>query len=139
MFQGSWKIFQESFKTVLSEFNRKKFQKCLKNISMRVCFVILLLHGSHRSYPSRRRPCYFGSKNFLDPKIFEAKFCLDSTFCQNQKKLGQEWCCQSLTIGLPYDGTYVESERLVIAKQIGVSVVLMAFWTFSLFLFLVEK
>ena len=29
----------------------KKFRGCFKNVSMKFCFVILLLHVSHRSYP----------------------------------------------------------------------------------------
>ena len=32
----------------------KKFQGYFKNISMKFCFAILLLHESHRSYPSSR-------------------------------------------------------------------------------------
>ena len=35
----------------------KTFLGGFKNDSMKFCFAILLLHGSHRSYPSRRRAC----------------------------------------------------------------------------------
>ena len=30
---------------------------CFKNVSMKFCFAILLLHGSNSSYPSIRRAC----------------------------------------------------------------------------------
>ena len=56
---GIIREFQGSFKDVL-----RKFQGCFKKIlrvfqkcSNEVCFLISLLHGSHRSYPSRRRAC----------------------------------------------------------------------------------
>ena len=39
----------------------RKFQWCFKNILMKFCFAILLLHGSHRSYPSRRRVCFLNT------------------------------------------------------------------------------
>ena len=41
--------FQENFKN--------KFQGCFKNVLMKFCFVILMLHGSHFSYTSRGRVC----------------------------------------------------------------------------------
>ena len=51
MFQGSFKgvsrMFHGSFNDVL-----RKFQGCLKIVSS------VLLHESHRSYPSRRRACF---------------------------------------------------------------------------------
>ena len=37
---------------------QKKGQGCFKNVSMKFCFAILFLHGSHHSYPSRRSTCY---------------------------------------------------------------------------------
>ena len=37
---------------------QKKFQWCFKNVSMKFFFAILLLQGSHHSYPSRRRACF---------------------------------------------------------------------------------
>ena len=60
VFQGSFKVvsktFQESFIGVSRKF-QKKFQGCIKKVLIEFCFAILLLHGSHRSYPSRRRAC----------------------------------------------------------------------------------
>ena len=57
--------FQDSFKDVLVKFKGfffkegVKFQGCLKNVSMKFCFVIiLLLHRFHCSYPRRRRGCF---------------------------------------------------------------------------------
>ena len=40
----------------------RKFQECFKNVLMKFCFMILLLHGSHRSYPRRRRACFLSVK-----------------------------------------------------------------------------
>ena len=53
MFLGS---FKESV-SVLQDNLKKKLQGCFKNVSMKFCLTKLLLHGSHRSYPSRRRAC----------------------------------------------------------------------------------
>ena len=66
-------LFHGSFKEdVLRKFHGclKKYQVCIKKISRKVsskfCFVILLLHESHRSFPSRGRACFlFISKDFL--------------------------------------------------------------------------
>ena len=54
--------FQRRFKKVSRVLARvkcvsRKLQWCFKNILMKFCFMILLLHGSHRNYPSRRRAC----------------------------------------------------------------------------------
>ena len=77
MFHASFtdRVFQESFKWVSKVFKgslmgvskmvpsvfqenfNKKFQGRFKNVSMKFCFAILFSHGSHRSYPSRRRAC----------------------------------------------------------------------------------
>ena len=63
VFQGSLRQFQRCFREVSRAFKERvkcvsiKFQGCLKNVLMKLCFVILLLHVSHRSYPSRRRAC----------------------------------------------------------------------------------
>ena len=46
-------MFKESVKCV-----SRKFQECFKNVLMKFCFTILLLHGSNHSYPSRRRACF---------------------------------------------------------------------------------
>ena len=54
------KEFKGSFKDVSSMFQenlKKKYQECVKNVSMKFCCAILL-NGSHRSYPSRRRACF---------------------------------------------------------------------------------
>ena len=64
-FKGVLRQFQRRFKEVSRVFKEsvkcvsKKFQGCFKNVLMKFCFAILLLHGSHRSYPSRRRACFF--------------------------------------------------------------------------------
>ena len=59
MFQGSFKgvsrMFHGSFNDVL-----RKFQGCLKIVSS------VLLHGSHRSYPSRRRACFLLSDKLME-------------------------------------------------------------------------
>ena len=64
-------VFQGSFKVVL-----RKFQGCLKKSRVfqecfnEVFFAILLLHGSHRNYPSRRRACFYHNlylRAFLPP------------------------------------------------------------------------
>ena len=60
--KGVSRQLQRCFKEVSREFKEnikcvsRKFQK--KNVSMMCCFAILLFHGSHRSYPGRRRACY---------------------------------------------------------------------------------
>ena len=51
------RVLKESVKCVSRKF-QKQFQGHFKNVSMKFCFAILILHGSHRSYPSRRRACY---------------------------------------------------------------------------------
>ena len=50
------RVFEESIKCV-SRKSKKKLQGCFKNVSRKCCFVSLLLHGSHHSYPSRRWNC----------------------------------------------------------------------------------
>ena len=63
-------VFQDSFIDILRKFQgclikvssvfqeNCKFQGCFKNVSMKFCLTNLMLHGSHRSYPSRRRACF---------------------------------------------------------------------------------
>ena len=51
-FQKVWKEVSRNFKTVASVF-QENF-----NVSMKFCFPTFFLHGSHRSYPSRRRACW---------------------------------------------------------------------------------
>ena len=51
-------MFEESVKCVSRKF-QKKFQGCFKNVLMKFCFLVLLLHGSYISYPSRRKACWF--------------------------------------------------------------------------------
>ena len=65
-FQGSLKTalrkLQGCLKKMLSvcqENFKKKLQGCFMNVLSKFHFPILLLQGSHRSYPSRRRACYF--------------------------------------------------------------------------------
>ena len=48
---------------------------CFKNVSMMFCFLIFLLHVSHRSYPSRRRACFSRGKNRITP-LKKSKFFL---------------------------------------------------------------
>ena len=54
------RCFEEVSKKVLACFKTiwKKLQGCFKNVSMKFCLTNFLLHGSHRSYPSRRRACF---------------------------------------------------------------------------------
>ena len=54
-------VFQENF--------NKKFQGRFKNVSMKFCFAILFSHGSHRSYPSRRRACFIQGQTDFEPII----------------------------------------------------------------------
>ena len=56
LLQNCFKISSRQFQNCFKDF-LTKIQGCFKNVSMRFCFAILLLHGSHRSYPSRRRAC----------------------------------------------------------------------------------
>ena len=60
VFLGSFKGVKGSFKKVssvcLGKF-QEMFQGFFNNVSLKFCFVILLLHSTHRSYPSRRRAC----------------------------------------------------------------------------------
>ena len=65
-------MFENSIKYVWRTF-LKKFQGCFKNVSMKFCFVIFLLHGSHRSYPSRGRACLILSNysQFQPPKYHQ--------------------------------------------------------------------
>ena len=57
-------MFQLRLKGVLSNFKgvsrvfEESLKGCFKSVSMKFCFAILFLHGSHRSYPSRRRACF---------------------------------------------------------------------------------
>ena len=51
------RVFKECLKCVLKEILRT-FQVYLKNVSMKFCFAILLLHGTHHSYPSRGSACF---------------------------------------------------------------------------------
>ena len=53
------RAFKESMKCISRNLNNK-FQGCFKNVSMKLYFVILFLHISHRSYPSRRMACWVG-------------------------------------------------------------------------------
>ena len=64
-FQGSFKDvlrkFQGCLKKVSGVFQEnfiKMSHGCFKNVSMKFCFTMLLVHGSHHSYPSRRRACF---------------------------------------------------------------------------------
>ena len=59
-FKGVSRKFQGCFKEILRMFQdiSKRFHVCFKNVSIKLCFAILLLHVKHRSYPSRRRACY---------------------------------------------------------------------------------
>ena len=41
------------------------FQSSFKGVSRKFCFLIL--HGTHRSYPSRRRACFYQSEFFQQP------------------------------------------------------------------------
>ena len=54
------KVFKGRVKCVSRKL-KKKLQVFFKECSMKFCFAILILHGSHRSYPSRRRACFFSS------------------------------------------------------------------------------
>ena len=47
-------MFEESVKCVFQE----NFKQNVKVVSRMFWFAILFLHGSHRSYPSRRRACF---------------------------------------------------------------------------------
>ena len=105
-FKGAWKVskwsskgvsreFRGSFKDILrvskesikcvSRIFQKKCQRCFKNVSMKFCFSILLVLGSHRSYLNRRRACFFwfsyetwmNSPSVLSCAVLE-KSCLSS-------------------------------------------------------------
>ena len=52
------RVFKESVKCVLRNF-KQKVSRVFQNVSIKFCFAILFLHESHRSYPSRRRACFF--------------------------------------------------------------------------------
>ena len=54
--QWIFKCVKGSLKKVSSEF-QENF-KTFKNVSLKFCFIILLLHGNHSSYPSRMKPCF---------------------------------------------------------------------------------
>ena len=63
------KTYKESFLGVsrksqvcFKKIKKKKLQVFFKECSMKFCFAILILHGSHRSYPSRRRACLVSYK-----------------------------------------------------------------------------
>ena len=75
-FQGSFKDilrkFQVCSKKVSSAF-QEHFKKSFKNVSMKFCFVILFFHGSHCSYPSRRRACFWGLLMSYHHKFFLIK------------------------------------------------------------------
>ena len=53
--------FQKGLKKVMSVFywNLKNVTKIFEEWFNEICFVILLLHGTHCSYPSRGRACFF--------------------------------------------------------------------------------
>ena len=61
------KEVQKCFKWVSRQFPKRKFQEYFistvfqenLNVSMKFCFAIFFSHGSHRSYPSRRRACFY--------------------------------------------------------------------------------
>ena len=42
----------------------KSFQGVSKKVLMKFCSAIFLLHGYHRSYPSKRRDCFSLTSNF---------------------------------------------------------------------------
>ena len=63
LFQGSFKDVQGSFKKVSGLFY-ESFQGSFKNVSFKFCFAILLLHGTHHSYPNRRRACSYYQPSF---------------------------------------------------------------------------
>ena len=50
-------MFKENVKCVSRKF-QKKVKWCFNNVSRKFCFVIFFLHGTHRSYPSRRKVCW---------------------------------------------------------------------------------
>ena len=58
----------------------QKFLGWFKNISMKFCFTILILHGSHRSYPSRGRACCF-IRLPPPPKKREENNCMSPPLC----------------------------------------------------------
>ena len=79
-FQGNFKgvskkiegQFQRHSKEVSRAFKESvqfqiKCQGCFKNVSMKVCFVILLFHGTHHSYPSRRMACCKDDSDIFHP------------------------------------------------------------------------
>ena len=89
--QGSFKVIYKMIKGVSSEF-QVSFQNCLRkfqgylvssvfqenlNISIKFCFAIFFSHGSHRSYPSRRRAC-LGCLHFWGHLHFEVQVCHSS-------------------------------------------------------------
>ena len=71
------RLFQGNFNNV-----SKVFQSGLKGVSRMFCFLIL--HGTHRSYPSRRRVC-----SPRKGKIFKQLFC---SYISDTYKFCSEWC-----------------------------------------------
>ena len=72
-FQGCLK---KSVKCVSRKF-QKKLQGCFENVSMKFCYVILLLHGSHRSYLTRGRACLSrrqGPIDYCDFSFFQSHY-----------------------------------------------------------------
>ena len=64
VFQGCFKkdsrVFHRSFKCV-----SRKFQGCFQSV-LKGFHISFMLHGTHRSFPSRRRACFV---RLIDPEI----------------------------------------------------------------------
>ena len=65
-FQGSFKDILRKFprcfreeSSVFQENLKKKTSSVFQRVLTKFCFAILILHGSHRSYSSRRRACFY--------------------------------------------------------------------------------
>ena len=61
VFMAVSRVFKDSVKCVPKKI-QIKFQEFSRMFQWRFVFALLLLHGSHRSYPSRRRSCFYSSQ-----------------------------------------------------------------------------
>ena len=59
-FDGVLQMFLRSFLRFSGKLYRYFLSgsRCFKSAFRKFCFVILLLHDTHRSYPNRRRACF---------------------------------------------------------------------------------
>ena len=76
------RLFKGSFNDI-----SKVFQSSFEGVSRKFCSLIFLLHGTHCSYPSRRRACFTRNYSWF----IVTRNCLSLRYCQCQNMNLMKW------------------------------------------------